>query len=220
MNKYKFRQNNKKHETSFRKFFLFSFLSKMMDQRFFHFILDKVLNTTVVTASLIIYSKRDKTLIFLSVLIGFITNVMIYTTGIKLNNQVQSIISLLIALLSTRIGFNILKKRRHDVISRFILLLLPACFMITQGLDVSHKSHTFIMTVSSIVLCSLFGLAYYSAVTYFSSHVQTCCSSIVIYLTGAIAVSKLFGCLEQMINPPLKNLVLIIREQSTSSLVR
>lgn len=194
-----------------------------MDRQFFQLILNKVFNTTVVTTSLIIYSKRDKRLIILGVLTGFLINIMIHVTSMRLNNGMQLINSVCIALLSTRIGQNMLQKRRDDVSARLTLLLLPTCFMINQGLGVSPQHEAFLMTVYSVVLCGVFGLAYYFTLTHFSRAVQTAGCSIVVYLTGAIAVSKVFGSVEQIIHPPIKSLVLIIREQSAmndGSLIR
>lgn len=188
-----------------------------MESRFFQLILDKVFNTTIVTTSLMVYSGRDKRLILSGVGLGFFINVMLHLFNLQLNAIFQLCNSFFIALLSTCIGWNILKKK-NDVTARLLLLLLPTCFMINQGLGVSHRNpqHTLVMTLISIALCVGFGMAFYATLTHFSKRIQTACCSIVIYLTGAIAVSKLFGSVEQILHPPIKNLVFIIREQSNN----
>ncbi|KAI7870688.1 uncharacterized protein EV154DRAFT_529939 [Mucor mucedo] len=192
-----------------------------LESRFFQLILDKVFNTTVVTTSLMVYSSRDKRLILSGVGLGFFINVMLHLLNLQVNTTFQLFNSLFIAVLSTSIGWNILKKK-HDVTARLLLLLLPTCFMINQGLGVSHRNpqHTVVMTMISVVLCAGFGIAYYATLTHFSKRVQTACCSIVVYLTGAIAVSKLFGSVEQILHPPIQNLVFIIRGQSNDNLLR
>ncbi|KAI9272362.1 hypothetical protein EDC94DRAFT_580807 [Helicostylum pulchrum] len=145
----------------------------------------------ILIANLILYANpEDKYLVFLGSAIGVIVH-LILRAIIKQSDSIW--IQLIVSLFCTKIGFDMMKGN-HDILSRFILVLLPIFFMIYNKLD-------FFTTAVSTLFC----LFYYAVVNYLLlAPVQKCCYSFILYLTAALSVSKVFGYLERMIDPSIK----------------
>jgi hypothetical protein len=122
------------------------FVIMIMNQSFFLFLLPKVLNTSIVISSLSVYSTNksgyDQLFILFGTMSGLIIDAILLSTNIKMKEEmklVQTVLNALITLFTTMIGFYMLeirkKQRSKNVTSRFILLLLPICIILNQGLE-------------------------------------------------------------------------------------
>ncbi|KAI8090754.1 hypothetical protein BDF21DRAFT_412010 [Thamnidium elegans] len=145
----------------------------------------------ILIANLVLYANtEDKYLVFLGSIIGFIVHLILHAT-IKQSDSIW--IQLIVSLFCTKIGFDMMKGN-HDLLSRFILVLLPIFLVIYNKLD--------FFTTAVSTLSSLF---YYVIVNYLLlAPVQKCCYSFILYLTAALSVSKVFGYLERMVDPSIK----------------
>lgn len=81
----------------------------------------------ILIANLVLYANpEDKYLVFLGSAIGVIVHLILHAT-IKQSDSIW--IQLVVSLFCTKIGFDMMKGN-HDLLSRFILVLLPIFFMI------------------------------------------------------------------------------------------
>lgn len=205
----------------------------MLKETFFSLLLSKMLNTTALTSSLAVCCEsKDKPLLLLGVMLGLIIQIILCNTLTATMEysatMIQMSLSIMVMVLATIAGYHStknFKKHQQIVISRILnLVLLPACFISSQSIDIvlylAHQKLDTVMILStylwSLLLCSLFGLGYhYISVTYFTPSAQKCVSSFILYFTGAVFASKVFEYMNLMIHPPvlIQNIVFTIRER-------
>lgn len=107
----------------------------MLNQTFFDFLLPQVLNTTLLVTSLSIYSQ-EKVLLLSGVSVGILIHVFMYATltRIFIPTMAHIVLSTLIVILSTTIGYNMTRNKKGIAYKLSIVLLLP-CFITSQSLN-------------------------------------------------------------------------------------
>ncbi|KAG2196643.1 hypothetical protein INT46_002351 [Mucor plumbeus] len=213
------------------------------NKTFFHYILPKIYNTSILSTSLLIYSRKknqhDTGLIILGITFGlFIQSLLtcfhtpLASYLIHYQFEMHLVFSIVLFLCTTILGFDMVKRqqkqKKSTTITRLAIMLAPIMFLLNQGIDINlylirNTRLTFNAAtctfLTSVLVCILFSIVFYAAACCFPTRIQQCTYSITLYFTGAIALANIFGYIELIQHPViLKSLVDTLRQSQKTSI--
>lgn len=138
------------------------------NKAFFHYILPKIHSTSILSTSLLIYSRKknqhDTGLLMLGITFGlfiqslltcFHTSLASYL--IRYQSEMHLVFSIALFLCTTILGFDMVKsqqkQKKSTMITRLATMLTPIMFILNQGIDINL--YLIRNTVSSSVIVSL-----------------------------------------------------------------
>lgn len=122
------------------------------NKTFFHYILPKIYNTSILSTSLLIYSRKknqhDTGLIILGITFGlFIQSLLtcfhtpLASYLIHYQFEMHLVFSIVLFLCTTILGFDMVKRqqkqKKSTTITRLAIMLAPIMFLLNQGIDIN-----------------------------------------------------------------------------------
>ncbi|KAI8643736.1 hypothetical protein BD408DRAFT_414461, partial [Parasitella parasitica] len=213
------------------------------NKAFFHYVLPKLYNTSILSTSLLIYSRKrnnhDTRLLMLAFSFGLFIQALLTCFHASLANyliryqsEMHLVYSAVLFVCTTVLGFDMVKNQKKQknstTTTRFAAMLTPIVFILNQGINVNlylvrNTRLTFNAVgwtlLTGVLICSVFSVVFYTVTSYFSNWIQQCVYSIVLYFTGAIALANTFGYIELIHDPIIvKGLVYTLRQSQKASI--
>lgn len=132
--------------------FLFLFITKMIDaisKPFFNFVLPRVVNTGILTTSLLLYTQRNQRLVWLGALFGLFMQMFlasftwsqVFCQFLETNQTaLHFLLSIVLTVSTTALGMAMSRHKqpkRPNFITRPALFVVPFCYILNQGLDIN-----------------------------------------------------------------------------------
>ncbi|KAF1805377.1 hypothetical protein FB192DRAFT_1362579 [Mucor lusitanicus] len=134
--------------------FFLTLIAMEINKAFFYFILPKAYNTSILSASLLIYtlkkSHHDTGIFMLGLTIGLFVQALL--TGfhsssslanvlVRYQSELHLVFSSGLLVCTTMLGFDMVKnqekQRQHSMMTRLATMLTPILFILNQGIDMS-----------------------------------------------------------------------------------
>jgi hypothetical protein len=121
----------------------------MISKPFFNFVLPRLLNTGVLTVSLVLYTQQNQRLVWLGALFGIFMQILLVSfTWSQMFSQfletkqtvLHPLLSVILTVSATTLGWAMTRHqqpKRASFMTRLALFLVPFCYILNQGLDIN-----------------------------------------------------------------------------------